>query len=181
MLREWDTKHNELIDLVGADGSPRVRSITRGEVQTRLSEFLERGLYQPIVVVVLVDANGRVTAQVRGPSKGTDGRDEVDHVCGVIGSGETWQEAAVREAAEEIGVSLSGLQLVGQGVNAYRRYRVLATARPVGRPVARDPNEVSSVFQASSEELRRMAATGDKTFVKGFFDDLHQTLSYLAN
>jgi 8-oxo-dGTP pyrophosphatase MutT (NUDIX family) len=170
-------KHDELIDLVDANGAPRIRSITRGEVQARLPEFLARGLYQPIVIVVVIDRRGTVTAHERGSSKGLDGGGDIDHVCGVIPAGETWVETATREAAEEIGVSLERLTLLSRGVNAYHRFRILATAEPIGDPHITNPSEVSRIIRASHGELLQLQRSGQSRFVKGFFEDLERALS----
>lgn len=165
----------ELVDLVDKTGQPVIMRVPRSEVKRRKNEFLEEGLYQPIVVVVVLDSAGRILAQVRGRSKGDDGAEEIDHVCGVITSGETWTEAANREAAEEIGVQLADLKLVGRGVNVYDRFRILAIARADSAPKVVNPDEVSKVFAARLEELRALRAA-EATFVRGFFTDLESAL-----
>jgi 8-oxo-dGTP pyrophosphatase MutT (NUDIX family) len=169
------SKMEELVDLVDETGRPVAMRVLRSEVKRRKEEFLNEGLYQPIVVVVVLDAVGRVVAQVRGRSKGDDGAEEIDHVCGVITSGETWMEAANREAAEEVGVTLDDLRLVSQGVNVYNRYRILAAARAVGTPKVVDAHEVSRVFAARPEELHALRGC-EVPFVRGFFADLELAL-----
>lgn len=166
----------ERVDLVDASGRVCRYGVARSEVRQHKKELLEQGLYQPIVIVVVTTEDGRIVAQVRGAGKAGDGDGEVDHVCGVISSGETWSEAARREAREEIGVELASLRLVTQGVNVYDRYRTLATAIAIGTPIAADLREVSSVFCADPGTLQAAAQSGTP-FVHGFFDDLRSALA----
>lgn len=167
----------ELVDLVDENGRVVIRRVPRSEVRRRKDELISQGLFQPIVVVVVLDDADRVIAQVRGNSKGDDGAQEIDHVCGVIGAGETWEKAARREAAEEIGVELAGLELIEQRVNVYQRHRSLAVAKSLGDPRVVDPREVSRVFRAHPEELRALQA-GAASFVRGFFADLDLAVAH---
>ncbi|MFB8282777.1 NUDIX domain-containing protein [Nocardia colli] len=164
-------KLDELVDLVDDSGVVKHPRISRAEVRKRKEELIAQGLYQPIVIVVVLDDDGDVVAHVRGRSKGNDGQGEIDHVCGVISAGETWMQAAHREAAEEIGVELVDLTFVTAGVNCYQRHRTLAVARYSGRPAVVDESEVSRVFIASSHELGALADAGT-SFVSGYFEDL---------
>jgi 8-oxo-dGTP pyrophosphatase MutT (NUDIX family) len=169
---------DEIVDLVDENGLIGMRGIRRGEVRDRKAELISLGLYQPIVIVVVVDERDHVVAQVRGEAKVGDGRGAVDHVCGVISAGESWEQAARREAAEEISVQLKDLVMVDQRVNEYGRHRTLAVARSIGEPRAVDTQEVARVFSASEEELRAMA-DGDVKFIGGFFSDLKLALNNL--
>ena len=172
-------KADELVNLVDGTGLVKLRGIRRDEVKERKQEFLVRGLYQPIVIVVVIDDNDNVIAQVRGEAKADDGRGAVDHVCGVIAAGETWEQAARREADEEINVELDDLMLVDQRVNGYGRHRTLAVARAVGEPQVNDSNEVARIFDASPDELYAMAQA-ETLFIGGFFTDLKLALAHLA-
>lgn len=167
----------ELVDLVDNTGRSRLLGVPRSEVRRRKGEFIAQGLFQPIVIVVVSDVEGRIVAHVRAESKGDDGGLEVDHVCGVVASGETWQEAAYREAAEEIGVQIYDLSLVHQGVNVYQRYRTLAFARSSEEPQIVREDEVARVFSASPEELRALEST-EMRFVRGFFSDLDLAMTH---
>lgn len=82
---------DEIVDLVDENGLVQMRGIRRGEVRDRKEELISLGLYQPIVIVVVVDDGGQIVAQVRGEAKTGDGRGAVDHVCGVISAGKTGQ------------------------------------------------------------------------------------------
>jgi len=167
---------SELVDLVDADGLVRRKSVTRLEVKRTFRQLREAGLYQPIVVVVVFDAQDRVVAQVRGPGKFGDGAGEIDHLAGVIAAGESWEEATIREAQEELGISLLDLHRVSSGVNAYSRYRTLVTARAVGTPSVQDPQEVAATFIESPEQLKAPTLREARSFVKGFFEDLDAVL-----
>lgn len=168
------------MDLVDADGVPRVLGVTRLEVKQRKAELVAQGLYQPIVIVVTVDQEDRVVAQVRGAGKAGDGDGEIDHVCGVIASGESWETAAYREAKEEIGVDLAKLSLVTRSVNSYQRHRTLAVARIDQVPAVVDPNEVARVFPATRKELSELERSGQAAFVQGFFSDLTMAFNRLG-
>ncbi|WUJ69944.1 NUDIX hydrolase [Kribbella soli] len=166
----------ELVDLVDDSGRAILRRVPRSEVKRRRLELLDQGLYQPIVIVVVLDMAGHVVAQVRGKAKGDDGAEEIDHVCGVVSAGESWESAARREAAEEIGVELDRLALIEQRVNVYQRYRSLAVAIAVGTPEVVNPFEVSSIVRAYPHELRDLV--GRRAFVKGFFSDMDLALAH---
>lgn len=170
---------HERVDLVDASGVPRILGMTRMELKERKAELVANGLYQPIVIVVVVDQQDRVVVQVRGTAKAGDGDGEVDHVCGVIASGESWEKAARREAQEEIGVALAELLLVTQSVNSYQRHRTLAVARIDQVPCVVDPGEVARVFPATAEELTTLEGDGKARFVRGFFSDLSMALERL--
>ena len=170
-------KPNELVDVVDGDGNVRIHGMRRIDLNDRKDELLAQGLYQPIVVVVVFNDAGQVIAQVRGDAKGDDDSGFLDHVCGVIASGETWQAAAAREATEEIGVELDELRLVDQRVNIYGRYRTLASARAVGEPRVLNPAEVSSIIRVSPDDLYAMERAGG-VFVKGYFTDLEFVLRH---
>jgi len=170
-------KPYELVDVVDGDGTVRIPGMRRIDVKNRKEELFSQGLYQPIVTVVVFDDAGHVIAQVRGDAKGDDDRGMLDHVCGVIASGETWQVAAVREAAEEIGVELHGLRLIDQRVNVYGRYRTLASAQAVGEPRVLNAAEVSSILCLSPDDLHAMEREGTG-FVQGYFTDLDLALAH---
>jgi 8-oxo-dGTP pyrophosphatase MutT (NUDIX family) len=168
----------ELVDLVDAHGIARVFGVPRSEVKQHKEEFLQDGLYQPIVIVVVIDHENRIVAQVRGKAKAEDGSDEVDLVCGVISAGELWQHAARREALEEIGVELTDLTIVDQRINDYQRHRTLAVARTDDQPKVVDEAEVARVLPLRLEELRELAQEGT-AFVGGFFSDVELALAHV--
>lgn len=171
---------HERVDLVDANGVPRLFGVTRLEVKRRKEEFVAQGLYQPIVIVVAVDSQDRVVAQVRGAGKAGDGDGEIDHVCGVIASGESWDTAARREAKEEIGVDLARLTLVDQSVNSYDRHRTLIVSRIDQTPTVVDPDEVARILCAASEDLSALESAGEAVFVKGFFSDMRMALEHIG-
>jgi 8-oxo-dGTP pyrophosphatase MutT (NUDIX family) len=166
----------EKVDLVDAVGTAKIFGIPRSEVKRRKDEFLTQGLYQPIVIVVVIDHENRILAQVRGKAKAGDGNDQIDLVCGVISAGEKWDTAARREAREEIGVELTDLTMVDQRINGYKRHRTLAVARAQGEPRILDHDEVAHVFPASLKELRDLEQDG-AVFVGGFFSDIDLALA----
>jgi 8-oxo-dGTP pyrophosphatase MutT (NUDIX family) len=169
----------EIVDLVDVHGAVTLRGLTRGEIHAQKQELVERGLYQPIVIVVVVDDDGNVFAHERGISKGADGGGELDHVCGVVAAGETWADAAMREAKEEYGVELRGLTWVLSGVNMYQRHRTLAVARPIGVPRVVDSHEVANIIHGLPEHFNKWARDG-MSFVRGFFTDMQAALDVVG-
>jgi 8-oxo-dGTP pyrophosphatase MutT (NUDIX family) len=167
----------ELVDLVDANGHVRQTSVTRLEVKRKFQQLTAAGLYQPIVVVVVFDARGDVIAQVRGPRKSEDGAGEIDHLTGVIAAGESWDRTAIREAREELGISLGDLRKVTSGVNVYSRHRTLATAHALGNPSVQDPQEVATILIESPAQLRVQGLGQARRFVKGYFEDLDTVLT----
>lgn len=168
----------ELVDLVDADGVVQKRRVAKSDIRTGKDAFLRAGLYQPIVVVVVVDYTGRVIGQVRGEGKGDDSPGEIDHVCGIVSSGESWLDAANREALEELGVHLTEIHMILRGVNTYQRHRTLAVARTVSEPRVVNEKEVARVVVARPSDYEDMAARG-AVFVRGFFEDMAGAIAWL--
>jgi 8-oxo-dGTP pyrophosphatase MutT (NUDIX family) len=161
---------NELVDLVDAQGVPRIHGIPRSRTRERHDDYIARGLYLPIVIVVVVDRHGRILAHTREGT--TDHPGEIDHVCGAVTSGETWEDAARREAVEELGVRLHGVTLVHQGINAYHRHRTLVASTTTDPP---HTGEGSTVVAATLGDLRRMRGP----FVRQFFTDVEDAFTRL--
>lgn len=165
----------EFVDLVDSAGTVRVRGIARGDLRGRKHEFVAKGLYQPIVIVVVLDALGRVASHQRA-IKSDDGDGQIDHVCGAIRSDEPWDVAADRESSEEIGYALEAVHLVDARVNEYQRYRYLGVARV---DFSRGPSDgTDHVHWATPADLRKLAMDGTP-FVDGFFSDLDLALASL--
>lgn len=161
----------EFVDLVNSNGEVRLRNISRDEVPNYPD------LHMQIVIVVAFDSLQRVLVHRRGEDK-SDGKKH-DHICGGIKSGETPEEAAVREGTEETGVILSNIRRVHEGINEYGRWSHLLVANAAGDPFISNPKEVMWVGYVPLDELRQKHKEGDG-FVDGFFEDIERALAYIG-
>lgn len=161
----------ELIDLVDSTGSIIHHGVLRDDAEQY------DGLHMQIVIAVIFNGLGQVLVHKRAVTKRVNPGD-IDHVCGGIRTGEVPEDAAMREANEETGVHLKGLQVVDERVNSYGRYRYLLLGSSDEQPSRDlDPHEVEWAAYYSIEELRAKAETGEFTFVDGFFEDIEQVLA----
>ena len=159
---------SEFVDLVNKKGEIHLRNVPREEVPNYAD------LHMQIVIVVAIDNLQRVLVHRRGASKKVD-PEKYDHICGGLVSGETPEEAAVREGFEETGVTLKNIRRVHSGINEYNRWRHLLIADAEGMPSVSDPEEVVWVGYVGVDELRQRHAAGEG-FVDGFFEDIEQAL-----
>lgn len=103
--------------LINLQSMPNETVVLIDDEGTIKKEFLrqeahQRGFLHSIVVVYLFDTKGNILIQQR-----MDGR--FDHsAAGHVDKGETYKQAAIRELAEEIGVS--GVELINLGMSTSR-------------------------------------------------------------
>lgn len=154
----------ELIDLVDRTGTVIKKEIDRS--QSREHD----GLYMQVVLVV-IERNGRFLVHERGPQASHSGL--LDHVCGAVSHGETWQNAAHRETLEETGVTLDSLHLIEQGINEYGRWRYLVAATTQDDPKVSDHGVVAWARFMHPDE------TAELPQVDGFHKDLAKATTFL--
>lgn len=130
-------------------------------------------LYAQVVIVVLFDRRGRVLVHKRKVTK-TVNPGDIDFVCGMVDTGETPLEAAVRESIEETGLHPENLRLVHQSINSYRRYRYLFVGTATGKPQPTTDHEVEWVKFLSREVLARSDPVVDE-----FYEDLARVEAFL--
>lgn len=155
---------SELVDLVNKHGEIQKIGVPRHEVGNHPD------LHMQIVIVIAFDSLLRMLVHRRGAEKSD--AEKFDHICGAIQSGETPEEAALREGLEETGVALQNVRKVHAGVNEYSRYRHLFVADAEGEPSISDPKEVMWVGYMHPDELRETHNAGEIGFVDGFFKDV---------
>lgn len=164
---------SELVDLVDKSGRLVEVGVDRALAEKRTDAFMR------IVVLVIVNRKGEVLYHQRHSSKRFESN-KIDHVCGAVKSGETLEQAGIREALEEVGVMPTNLVVCHQGVNVYGYYRVLFIGKcdqfPVVDPVAHEANFAS---YATIEELREMYSLGTYEFVDDFFSDYQLCTAYM--
>ncbi len=110
-----------------------------------------------LLLLIPVDGTARVVLTVRAPALEHHGG-QVSLPGGAIEDGESIEQAALREAHEEIGLRPDGIQLLGSltpvdvHVSGFRLYPVVATlaVRPVLAPSAR---EVARVLEVAVSDL----------------------------
>lgn len=180
MKKEWldddqgitpEEKEVELIDLVDSSGKIVQYGVPRSEAD------LYPDLHVQIVIGVIFDKEGRILVQKRAQTKKVD-PGSIDHVCGVIKSGETPEKAAVREAGEETGIEPCDIKIIRQEVNTYNRYRTLFVGESDDEPEQGDPKEVEWVCFIHPDELRDKFDSGEFTFVDEFFEDMEFALAH---
>jgi isopentenyldiphosphate isomerase len=137
----------ELVDVVD-DGGGVVGTVTRARMRA------ER-LRHRCTFVLVRDSTGAVLVHRRSEDKDLwPGRWDLA-VGGVVAAGEDWEDAAVRELAEEVGVSGVALQPLGEGT--YADDDVVETARMWAvtwdGPVSFDDGEVVEAVWVDLEEL----------------------------
>lgn len=81
-----------------------------GEILTR-KQIHERGLWHKIVVVAIIDKNGKILMQQRSKNKTKNPLKWDVSVAGHVSSGQTSIEAAIRETSEEIGIDVKEEEL----------------------------------------------------------------------
>jgi len=157
---------SELIDLVNSNGEIAQRAIERDDADKY------NDLYMQIVIAVVKNGRGEVLVHQRAKTKRVNPGD-IDHVCGGILSGETPEDAAIREAKEEVGIKPDKLEIVRQGINTYGRYCYLLSGFSEAQPGSElNPLEVEWAAYYPVETLQAKNESGEFTFVDGFFEDI---------
>ena len=95
---------DELVDILDEHGKPTGESCLKSEVH-------QKGLFHPTVHVWLYTKDGRILIQQRGKQKDTHPSLWDVSVAGHVASGEDIKIAAVREVAEEVGLTISETDL----------------------------------------------------------------------
>lgn len=94
----------ELIDVLDENGNKT------GKINTRKAVH-EKGLFHRIVVIAIIDKEGRVLMQQRAMEKKSNpGKWDIT-VAGHVSAGQNSKEAAIREVSEEIGINIKGEEL----------------------------------------------------------------------
>jgi 8-oxo-dGTP pyrophosphatase MutT (NUDIX family) len=164
---------HECVDLVDDSGVIQAQAIPIVEASSSYPE-----LHLQIAIAVVFDGMGRVLAQRRSQAKKFD-RGHIDHVCGVVSSGEEPEIAARREGIEETSLEPQDITLISRGVNSYGRYAHLfaAATEELPDPTLLNPAEVEWVKFISPSKLKALEASGRLPFVGEFFSNLEDASS----
>ncbi len=158
------SKEIELVDLVDSSGNVKRRAVPRHEADN-YSDF-----HLQIIIGVVFDDEGKVLVHQRAKTKRVNPGD-IDHVCGGIMSGETPEEAFIRESLEETGVKPSNAVVIAKGVNKYNRFRYLVVGDSNDLPGEPSLDEVEWIQFIHPDDLRAKYQAGELSFVDEFFED----------
>ena len=106
---------DEWVDILDADGYPSGRTCLKSEAHAK-------GWFHPCVHIWFYTPKGDVLVQQRGRKKKTYPLLWDVSVAGHMEAGESAEDAAVREVAEEIGLQIRAADL--QKVGVYKSYKV---------------------------------------------------------
>lgn len=144
-------------------------------------EAHKTGVPHRIAVTYVENAEGKFLVQVR--MSGT-----LDHSsAGHLHRDESYEEAAKRELAEELGIKNVSLERIGHGVtdkevSSYGdiRIHVFDAFRCTAEPINLQINEVKEVYWADAEEVFRDMQTGESgnRYTAGFRTSLPLYLAY---
>ncbi len=144
----------EQVALYGDDGRPTGESVPRSQMRAR-------NLRHAATLVVVRNSAGEVYVHRRTDTKDVfPGRYDFA-AGGVLQAGEDPYEAAVREAAEELGVTGVELEVIGEDdyADAHTSYHAFAYTCVHDGPITWQPEEVAWGEWVSVERLREMLAT----------------------
>lgn len=146
---------NEVFDLVDEDDNVIGRA-------TRARCNSDPALIHRVSFVLITNEGGRVLWQKRSASKDTAPGEWTLSACGHVNSGESYEETAVREVQEELGVDVS-IRFVGKYLMRYpneNEWTAIFEARSEG-PFDVDRSEVSEVAFMSVDEVVEGESRGE--------------------
>jgi len=127
-------------------------------------EIYKKILCHRIAHVLIFNDEGKMVLQMRSPNVSFCPNHWSTAVGGHVQAGETYEQAALREYSEELGVK-SDLELLGK--NFYKApntpEKFLATFKTrFSGPFNPDPKVVSAVGTFSIDEIKKMILSGEK-------------------
>lgn len=162
----------ELVDLVNDNGEVVKAALPRPEAEKLNGDEL----HIPTIGCVILNSFGEVLVHERPKGKRFEGC--LDHVYGAISSGESPEDAAVRECIEEVGARIKRIQRVKAGVNINHYYQY-SFAVTVDGELDEANREVSWAEFLPVEKLRAENEGNVRTFTPNFFVDLDAALASL--
>lgn len=147
-----------------------------------LAEVWQKGLYHRIVSIFVVDDLGRMLLQLRGPHVAVYPNCWDQAAGGHVDEGNSYEQAAAAELAEEIGlhnVELTAVatyrsnnQLDGRIINQFERVYMARVAHDVALKL--EPEEVSKLQWFTPTELKARIARHPAEFTPGLLHVLRE-------
>lgn len=140
-----------------------------------MEKIHQEGLWHRIARVMVVDENGKILLQRRSPNVLTSPNLWDHSAAGHVDAGKTYEEAALREANEEIGLTNINLVELGswQSKSITEDGRILnrfnkAYKTTLSSPkIKKNPKEVTGVRWFSLDELKKIIAENPETMTTG--------------
>ena len=153
--------------------------------EASLQEIHDQGLLHRVTLVVLRDPDGKILLQRRGPNVATNANRWDVSAAGHVDAGEHYQEAAVRELSEELGVDnveLSELAYyrtyaVLKGKKLNRFIKIYTATVPANTRFSINPEEVTEVKWFDPNELKVLVSKNPEKFNNDFEDVLGKVTS----
>ena len=131
-----------------------------------IDEARQKGLIHRIVRVMVEDAEGRILLQKRNATRDTYPNCWDNSAAGHVDEGESYEQAAVRELREEIGIKGFPLEEIGayrtnrvhNGLTLNRFNRVYKVTVPNGTAFKIQEEEVAAAKWFSADEVRRLVS-----------------------
>jgi isopentenyl-diphosphate Delta-isomerase len=148
-----------------------------------LAEVWRKGLYHRIVVIFILDNQGRMLLQLRSPQVGVYPNCWDQAAGGHVDEGYTYERAATVEVAEELGLQHVALKALGtsrinttldDGRILNRFERAYVAHIPHETLLKPEPEEVSELRWFTPAELKALIAQEPEKFAPGLIRDLGQ-------
>ncbi len=140
-----------------------------------LTEVLEKGLYHRIVSVFVQDESGRMLLQLRGPEVKVFPNCWDQAAGGHVDVGHTYEQTAINEAEEELGLRDIKLEILGthcsntpdgnRVVNEFERAFLVQI--PHGTPLKPQADEITSLRWVEPAELKSATMEHPEEFTPG--------------
>lgn len=150
-----------------------------------LAEVWQKGLYHRVVGVFVVDDQGRMLLQLRGPEVGIFPNCWDQAVGGHVDEGFSYEQTALKETEEEIGLKDVRLEMLGTHLNhvdiddgrtANQFERAFLVRVPHDAKFKPEEDEVSKLQWFTKEDLTQLFAEHPERFTLPFIKGLREYL-----
>jgi isopentenyl-diphosphate delta-isomerase len=120
---------------------------------------LKQGLPLKVALIVLRDKEDKIYIHQRSSKKGSYSGDWGPSAAGYVKAGESFKDAALRELAEELGVSSVHLKRVAEvkpDPSTGMSYVVLFVSNPANVLIRPDPDEIAAGMFVDRDELEAL-------------------------